>query len=292
MAEFHLTIDCVWSKDGTFMQLTESIDTDTKENKKQKKKLSVSSEMKEKNNAVEDEQMEIEQVFPESTDSEETGDDEEEEESKKVENNTSDSYCLPAIAQSEEVENSASDSFTLPAVVKSPNNTVATTSTPKTKSDDVENGTLDIKEKDNTAALECSMEEVAEKNDINGTEEISEETNNENDMEEISEENNKNDREKVLEETNNKNGIEEIDCKNQMEEISEKTDTKADENEEKVPTSKRGRPRVSAKTPRTAKKQTKRDSLCKTPDANTSQDSPVFRELRNRSVKFSRKKKK
>jgi len=36
MAEFHITIDCVWSKDGSFMQLTKETDLDTKENKKKK----------------------------------------------------------------------------------------------------------------------------------------------------------------------------------------------------------------------------------------------------------------
>lgn len=284
MAEFHLTIDCVWSKDGTFMQLTESIDTDIKEKKKQKKKLSLSSEIKEENNTVEDEQMEIEQNDEESSDGElvdDDDDDDQEEESKEVKNSASDSYSLPALAPSGEVENGASDSFTVPDLVKSPiANIVTTTSTPKGKSDDVENEVSGIKEKNNTTVLEFCMKLFEKINDKNGIEEISQETDNKNDIEEMSEE------------TDKKNGIEEIDSKNHIEEMSEKSDAKAEENEEKVPTSKRGRPRVSAKTPKTAKKQTKRESLCKTPDANTSQDSPVFRELRNRSVKFSRKKKK
>jgi len=197
MAEFHITIDCMWSHDGSFVEFTNTIDSDSKENiKKEKKKKKKSLEKKSPSKIEsQEENMEVELAVPPDDLSSESDED----------NNL--------VEETSEVKTPLTTLSNTPAAI---------TSTPK-------------------AIVESS--EVI--NDVQA------------------------------------NKIE-VDAADEDEEIPELVEA-----EKSSP--KNSRPLL--KSTRKSRSAAKRDSLPKTPDANTSQDSPVIRQLRNRSVKVSRKKK-
>lgn len=196
MAEFHISIDCMWSHDGSFEKFTDSIDLDSKENIKKEKKKKKSLEKKSPSKTEsQEEDMEVEMEMGVHSDDHSSESDED--------NNL--------IEDTKEVKTPLTTLSNTPAAI---------TSTPKA---------------------------IAESSEV----------------------------------------ISDVQA-NKIEEDADSEDQIPELVEEVKSSPKNSRPLLkSARKSRSAK----RDSLPKTPDANTSQDSPVIRQLRNRSVKVSRKKK-
>lgn len=226
MAEFHITIACVWSQDGSFMQFLDPVSPDSKQNKNQAKKSSFGSKATIQTNTSDLENMEIETDV--------------------------------------DILSETKHNILEPFVI----DTVCHTNTPISKCSS-ENGISDLEEL-HVSPISQKMDDIADG--------------------EASEDNDPSENEDEIESSvsdlqKDKNSIE---CK-----LDDAVVT-VDHNEygEKENTNEHNEQNhldITSKTPKTEK--TKRESILKTPDANTSQDSPVFRELRSRSVKINRKRK-